>query len=906
MASAAVAPPSNGVGPPTDPIEREAWENSQYEKIVEIRDQVFAGTHPRLKLLYPDTIKDDDSDEESVIEMRPAQISQRPGSIALSAQASQNLFATAKNSHLAPRPPPSTHANTAYTPANAPTPGAGTSGIDPIFLTKSDVLLKAETQQKRQRIERVLADQVKDQIKEQQKLSKQKAIDKDDLPDFDVNEVLKKAQELVKPIKYADLRSANGNASASDSFDENTFYSSQMDDSTPEAADKPEPTRKTNLTQNCKFFIRGDKCPYGEQCIYAHEPSKAQASQGQKLQPETSSRNRADIQPPSAPHKGAATQPCNYYTQGEKCPYGEHCIYSHDTATKRGAQAKKPQSEVATRHIADTQTISGPRNTRQQQTLVSDNATRQISQAERIAELEAQLRALKSEQTDKSSGPSRINTGHGQEIQEEEPIYSPPDAVPPKAIEVALSKRRDFGQQHQKAPVQMETSSPPQPARVSPLAVAKAPPIPQGQRQQHSNNNGFREFADGALAVQDSPSQPQPPNPRKRRRDRDSGEKVRNVIPRRSPGSPGIRIKEEPVSPPPFTESAETWEPRRQLGDRGPIYVDEVSPRYQDQEDVMYRNHVIDRPAPRYVLDEYREPQSLTYEPNLRRVVSTRQARALLPGNECYPSPQLPPVRAASQVYVPRQEQEMPRHYRASIQPETAPYREHELPAPPRYREAPRMMAPPPRRVVVDQHGNHFYEQEVAPMRRPRQSSAMPPVHPGPADRSFQSPAPRHSSAMIPQPVENESGYICRGASPAQPRYVEYVSPTQARAPMNRDADMFNGSDTQSRRVDGARIVEYPHFHGARYEAIRPMEDIKRASSVRPVGRQYQGGLERISRMQSAHPDGGRVVSLGGDVITKGGRQMSVRPEEGYVRPVQYAQPRIQYYSGLDGLDGRG
>ncbi|KAI4199637.1 MAG: hypothetical protein LQ346_002526 [Caloplaca aetnensis] len=930
MASAAVAPPSNGVGLSTDPVEREAWENSQYEKIIEIRDQVFAGTHPRLKLLYPDTIKDDDSDEESVIEIRPAQISQKPGSIAQSAQASQNLVATAKNSHLAPRPPPSTHANTAYTPANAPTRGAGTSGIDPIFLTKSDVLLKAETQQKRQRIERVLADQVKDQIKEQQKLSKQKAIDKDDLPDFDVNEVLKKAQELVKPIKYADLRSANGNASASDSFDENTFYSSQMNDSTPEAGDKPEPTRKTNLTQNCKFFVRGDKCPYGEQCIYAHEPSKAQAGQGQKLQPEASSRNRADIQPPSAPQKGAATQPCNYYTQGERCPYGEHCIYSHDTATKRGAQAKKSQSEVATRNNADTQAISGPRNTGQQQTLVSDNATRQISQAERIAELEAQLRALKSEQTDKSTGPSKINTGHGQDAQEEEPIYSPPDAVPPKAIEVALGKRRDVEQQHQKAPVQTEAfsrkyprrqdalrspvfnegrvvknhiTSPiaPQPARVSPLAVAKAPPIPQGQRQQRLNKNGFPEFADGTIAVQDSPGQPQPPNPRKRRRDRDSGEKVRNVIPRRSPGSPGIRIKEEPVSPPPFTESAKTWQPRRQLGDRGPIYVDEVSPRYQDQEDVVYRTRAIDRPAPRYVLDEYREPQSLTYEPDLRRVVSTRQARASLAGNERYHSPQLPPVRAASQVYVPRQEQEMPKHYRASIQPEAAPYIEHELPARPRYREAPRMMAPPPRRVVVDQHGNQFYEQEVAPMRRPRQSSAMPPIHPGPADRSFHSPAPRHSSAMISQPIEDESGYIRRGASPAQPRYVEYVSPTQARAPMSRDADMFYGSDTQSRRVGGARIVEYPHSHGARYEAIRPMEDINRVSSVRPVGQQYQGGLERVSRMQSVHPDGGRVVSLGGDVIPQGVRQMSVRPEEGYVRPVQYAQPRIQYYSGPDG-----
>lgn len=931
MASAAVAPPSNGVGPPTDPVEREAWEISQYEKIIEIRDQVFAGIHPRLKLLYPDIMKDDESDEESVIDMRPAQTPQKPGSIAQSAQASQNVFATAKNSHLPPRPPPSTHANPAYSPANAPTPGASASGIDPIFLTKSDVLLKAETQQKRQRIERVLADQVKDQIKEQQRLSKQKAIDKDDFPDFDVNEVLRKAQELVKPIKYADLRSANGNASASDSFDENTFYSSQMNDSTPEtAADKPEPTRKTNLTHNCKFYIRGDKCPYGEQCIYAHDPSKIQAGQGQKSQPEASSRNRADIQAPSALQKAASTQPCKYHTHGEKCPYGDQCIYTHDTATKRGAQPKKSQPELATRNNADAQAISGPQTTGQQQTSISDNAMRQTSQAERIAELEAQLRALKSEQTGKSAAPSKINTGDAQGAHEEEPVYSPPDAVPPKPSEVALGKRRDVGQQHRKAAVQVEGSSreyprredavqspafnegrvvrnhitspvAPQPARVSPLATAKAPPIPQGQRQQRLNNSVLREPATGTIAVQDSPGQPQVSNPRKRRRERESGEKVRNVIARREPVSPEIRIKEEPVSPPPFTELAETWQPRRQVEDRGPIYVEEVSPRYQDQEDAVYRPRAIDRLAPRYALEDYREPQASTYEPDLRRVVGTRQARASLAGNERYPSPQPPPVRAVSQVYVPRQEQEMPRHYRPSIQPEAAPYVEHEFPSSPRYREASSMMAPPPRRIVVDQHGNQFYEQEVAPMPRARQSSAMPVLHPGPADRSFQSPAPRHSFAMIPQPVEDESRYIRRGASPAQPRYVEYMSPSQTRAPMNRDVEMFYGSDVQPRRADGARIIEYPHAHGARYEGIRPTEDINRVPSVRPVGHQYQSGLERVSRMQSVLPEGRRVVSLGGDVIPQGARHMSVRPEEGYVRPVQYAQPRIQYYSGSDG-----
>ncbi|KAI4120516.1 MAG: hypothetical protein LQ338_006968 [Usnochroma carphineum] len=870
MAAAAVGPQSNGVAP-TDPAEREAWEISQYEKIIEIRDQVFAGTHPRLRLLYPDTIRDDDSDDDEPVAVVPPKnpgTSQKPGSITQPVNASQNLSAIASSSHLLPPPPPPPPSAQPSKPANAPAAGAGASGIDPIFLTKSDVLLRAETQQKRQRIERVLADQVK----EKQRLSKQKAHDQDDLPDFDVSEVLKKAQELVKPVKV-DLGGANGNASASDSFDENTFYSSQMNDSTPEPIEKPEPFQKQTAAHNCNYYIRGDNCPYGEQCIYAHDP-----------------------------------------------------------AIKRRGQGQKQQPDAATRNHADTQAQSRPRNAGQQQTSKPNSVTKPLTQAERIAELEAQLQALKSVQADKPVGPPKINTRNGQEAQEEEPVYSPPDALPPKPSEVALGKRKDVGQQQRRTSAQVEGSSreyphrqnaarspvindgrvvrnhitspvAPQPARVSPLAVAKAPAIAQGQRQQRQINDSFREAANGTSPAQQSHAQQQTSNPKKRKRGHESGERVRNVATRREPPSPEIQIKDEPMSPPPFTGQAERWQPRRLLDDRAPIYVDDVSPRYQDQEDVIYRPRVIDRPAPRYALDDYRGPRPPTYEPDLRRVVNTRQAQVSLADNERYPSPQAPAARAVSQAYIPRHEYEIPRQYRPSIQPEAAPYVERDLAPSPRFREAPTTMAPPPRRIIVDQHGNQFYEQEVAPMLRPRQSSAVPYVRQAPPERAFQSSASRHSIARIPQPVEDGSRYTRRDPSPTSPRYIEYVSPTHNRQPAGRDMDMFYGDDRQPRRTDGLRVVEYPpsQTHG-RYEEIRPMEGITRVSSVRPVSHHYEGGPERVSRVQSVHPEGRRVVTLGGgEIMPQGARHMSLRPDDGYGRQVEYIQPRMQYYPGTDG-----
>ncbi|KAL8993347.1 MAG: hypothetical protein Q9169_006416 [Polycauliona sp. 2 TL-2023] len=852
--------------PSASALEHEAWEILQYEKIMEIRDQVFAGTHPRLRLLNPVAQQNQNA---------PAVLSQPPstpydtGSISHSTLPNPKSTTNAAVSHsLHPYPSTQSRIPSASSPAVI-----GASGIDPIFLTKSDVLLKAETQQKRQRIERALADQVK----EKQASSKTKSFDHDDLPDFNVTEVLRKAQELVKPIKFIESSGANGNASASDSFDENTFYSSQMNDSTPESTDKLDPSR--NIPQ-CHFFIRGEECPYGEHCKYPHGAVIPMEEQAPNMQVQTNHYGNADAQAPPGASIAEQQPPAN------------------------NGNSKSQSNENA--------------------------ASVPLSQAARIAQLEAELMALKGDQSDTSAQSLAVNTNHAGGTQEEE-VYSPPDAVLPspngptggfarnnhrgrngqqrREAAAAAGERSKFqgsrgkGKGKGDKAVQEEARSPvinegrvvrnhitsplaPQPARVSPLAVAKAPPIPQ---------------------TQDDQGRGQVSNPKKRRREHDPAPTVRNVAARREPASPEIRVKEEPMSPPPprFAEAAERWEPRRRGNERGPVYVDDVSPRFQDQENIIYRPNIIDRPAPRYILDDYREAAPPMHEPDLRRVVSTRQIRAApLAGNERYASPQPPPARAVSQMYLPRQEQEMPRQYRASIQPEQAQYIDRDMAPSPRFREVSTMMAPPPRRIVVDQHGNQFYEQEVAPMPRPRQLSMAPLTRQGVPDQGYPMLGPRHSVARIPQSSEkmDESRYIRRGPSPPSPQYVEYNSPTHIRQPVPREGEAYHPNAPQPRYGENVRMVEYaPPQPNARYEELRPVEGISRVSSVHPVGARYEGGPERVTRVQSVLPEGRRVVSLGGEMMAQGTRHMSIRPDDPYVRPVEYAPARTQYYPGPDG-----
>lgn len=881
----AVAPKSTNVlisG--TDRVSKEVIE---YEKILRLRDEVFENTHPRLKV--PKT------SSQSI----PPSVEPLPP---LAAPRITNGFSKLHQTNV---PPPSqsrdSHGSTLKSSIslqkspNAPrisTQAPGSSGIDPIFLTKSEVLVKAELQQKRHRIERAL----EEEVNHKKVAARQQIFDQDAIPDFDVADVLRKAQELVKPIKSIEISGANGNVSPSDSFDENTFYSSQMNDSTTEEAD------------------RSDKSP-----------------------------------------KPRPTKMCNYFLNGEHCRYGDACTFSHDPLLKQRKQADGAQAMHLDSVNADEQAILRPTNLVRQAPTKRDESAPPLSKLNRIAELEEQLRRLKSGTSDRTSQ---------QQAKEpldlpEEPMYSPPEARVPtfsqqnrnngRIIEIEESPRGEPVQQrsslnrqtsqreyNRRPPspfssdvrvVRSHITSPvaPQPARVSPLAVAKVPQISQGQPNGAENGWPSRNFDREVLIARPSSIVPlQPLSLRKRRREGNDGERGRNVAPRRELGSPEIRIKEEPLSPPPFAAVSENSQPRRRQRMQPPIHIDTIPPQGRDRDQVLYQPR-LDHLALAYVPEERRPVTPVVRridsrtghrldaydEPDLRRRVSARQLRAPVSPVEQYSIPHPISARAASQVYFPQPG--LTQRYRASVQPQSlsnlgrdrslSPIPRH-APLPPPGRE-PIVMAPPARRIVVDQHGNRFYE---APIPIDRQVSVAPVRRQTDFVPRYEHIAPSSASFRAPQLVNayDDEQFSRRPTSPALPRYVDDYSPVGKKQVIDSNSELGYGLETYVPR-DDIRMVEYSDHHPvARYEDVtRPREAVSRMQSVRPASSQYMVPREQQAmRVSSVRPEQDRIVSLGGrrGMAPQSSRQASIRPEEVYAAPSNYTvgeRPRYQYTSDV-------
>ena len=213
-------------------------------KLLQVRDDVFAGKHPRIRL------------PPKVIE----QAAPRPTQTALPAKPPTNGTPSgrAPSLLLPPRPdsslqrrssPPNNGIASPLRSGSRPFSAKSTpSGIDPVLLTKSDHLIKAELQLKRQQLERALKDQL-DRDK------KSRADEEREL--LDVDNVLSAAQRLVQPVSGLPTMAANSDGA--ESFDENSYYSSKagswsssdLDHSGHTVADAIEPlTLQPNVSTN--------------------------------------------------------------------------------------------------------------------------------------------------------------------------------------------------------------------------------------------------------------------------------------------------------------------------------------------------------------------------------------------------------------------------------------------------------------------------------------------------------------------------------------------------------------------------------------------------------------------------------------------------------------------------------
>jgi hypothetical protein len=212
MSTAAAAPPHlNGASVVPAEVLREA---DFLQQLLQIRDDVLASKHPRIHLpakvieqVTPRLPQTTPPFARPTTNGTPTSISasqlfpSRPGS-SLQASSTANEFA-------APAPP----TQRPYSAVSA------SSSIDPVLLTKSDHLIRAELQLKRQQIERVLKDQFD---------KKGRGGDGDDREaHLNVEECLIQAQLRVPPV--SGIRSTTNNSDGAESFDENSYYSSKAD-----------------------------------------------------------------------------------------------------------------------------------------------------------------------------------------------------------------------------------------------------------------------------------------------------------------------------------------------------------------------------------------------------------------------------------------------------------------------------------------------------------------------------------------------------------------------------------------------------------------------------------------------------------------------------------------------------
>ena len=488
-------------------------------------------------------------------------------------------------------------------------------------------------------------------------------------------------------------------------------------------------------------------------------------------------------------------------------------------------------------------------------------------------------------------------------------LFKPPDVHE----FLAAIDSRDLKTQSHVHVVRNHITSPyaPQPARVSPLAITKAPQVSQLQRAQNQDASTSRRVENDSLgADQASSTVIQPSTSKKRRRKTDLQEQSRNVAPRREDmSSPVVRIKEEPVSPPPYNFAPD----KRQI-QQPPIYIDTGS---RPQERITYQPESAGPPAQAYEVQERRPVTPLARrvlsrngqhyyaneEPDLRRVLSARHLRAP-PSPSTYdaqysdPRPRV--MRAASQVqYISPTERQPPVQYRASVQPQA---RERpQSPQPRQIQMSPTRrtsvaMPPPARRIVVDQFGNRFMEASVPAER------SISVAHPRPEvdmESQYDQATPRRAPIRQPESVmvDEQGRYIRRLESPPSPQYAEYPTVSRQRQIVHLDQDAYEPDPYDGR----GRIVQYESRPVARDVH---MEDVRegnlRTQSVQPMAEQYEVmPREAIARVSSARPQQPRMVSLGEprEVTPRVVRQVSIRPEEGFSRPVRRVQqePMYQY-----------
>ena len=837
--------PVNGGG--VDIQQPDLTEVLEYEKILNIHDQIFSGNHPRLQV-PPHVVRKVTPRSVQASPVSGSQLPTEPSAM----PKSRGQWASQPSGPWNTQNSKSPSLNDVGAVPHTSTSRVSTktsSGLDPIFLTKSDDLVRAETQLQRQRVERSLRDQVEHQKME----ARQKLILQDANPDFSVSEVLAKAMEMVKPDEPSEVQGANGNAAASDSFDENSFYSSRAPDSPQQGDQRPASPASERQVHPMDIDDLDADAPVDHRM---HEARPHEAVNSYPIDQETR----------GAPFNVGSKRP-HSPKQPENAPMREPVRHNY------------PAQDHADAYEEPEYSPPGP----------NIPASRKASQDHNRRGMGTRRRA---------SGRMSGRGGFGRR-----------SMSPPKDVRVVRNH--------------ITSPAAPQPSRVSPLAVAKVPSITQIQQDHHVENS---------LAGHDSArTSPEPPaqtiTSRKRRRMQNSGDSVRQVPPRQALESPRPFIKEEPVSPPPFADALPPRAPPSRQAPERPVFLDSTSPRFTpvpERREYSQRPSVYEpeRYVKRYDLASPVEPNVIRTSSqmgyrrpardnqDLRRVASLQHARQPeIPQD--YPEPSVHPrsMRATSYAVVerPPQPERTARYYEEPLQPYPRRYiQPDDEPAPPpaRFRDnyddmevEPRVMGPPQRRIVVDEHGNQYYESALPKVQQ------LPPVRHAKVDSYSERPQVRHGSVRAASIMEDSYGerrYV-QEMPPPPAGYRRVSNYAQSAVPERRPYVREYDDKEPVVRGESVQMMDYPPpRHPPTYidENGIPREEMVRVSSVRPQPRQYEEPRETIQRVQSVRP-AGRAVSVYVDDEARQPREYVPMENSGYgmARPAR----EERFYADDDG-----
>ena len=784
--------PPNGLFPKTS--DSSINEVEEYEKILRIRDQVFAGSHPRLTVpahalkkvspRLPDVPSVPDQNRiEFVLPAIDHSSSKLPG-LQTNNHGSEQTITNSIAMLNGAKSVPLSH-----------TPQPTASGIDPIFLTKSDELVRQETVFQRSRLEK----QLREQFEKKKSDARKRPHPEEVKPEINISVMLAKVMDAVKPLATTNLSDSARYASPSESVDENSFYSSRAPDSTPEegALSENSPPTKHQVQPRILGNVDADD-PVDQRMLHIQQVEKRDSP------------------------RLANSRPVRTVQSNIPFPY--------DLRQDRGMLLGVDTVDLTSMDVDDEDEPEySPPEPAEQYPSQNNEQT-----------LRFDYRDPRSRPLRRYSGADQHDKRHGSPLEGDMRI------------------------------VRSHITSPlaPQPSRVSPLAVAKAPPFLQNNRQRPDRNyqnagqfDHNRQSPDYAQA---------PENARKKRK----LDKKANRMKKRkgnAAGSPGAHIKDEPVSPPPFHDVQPLGAQKlRTASSNVPIYIDDEpvqQMRYLPGQDrftqpvsrqVVYEEPLLPRSDPRPYSRTGVRP-FMKEDQDLRRVASLHNmraeppieyvdvayntpTRARAPSYAAVDSPHSAPTRSNREsIYL--DERHAARQERAMGSPAAAYRIDPNLEV--RYR-APVMLPPEQRRLVQDQYGNQFYEiisrQSTLPQRTIDVELANGNTY-AQSDRAGSVFAePTRETRYIPDMPPPQISYRRVGEVPRAPvvdaRQVTDVSRLQRSA----SVQVVDYAPRQTNVADDRMASRAPVRIGSvrpqepRYEEVRL--PVSRVQSVRPVERE--------------------------------------------------------------------